>query len=143
MPRSASHARRWRGTRTAPSCGSWSAQHTGRRSTCSNGRRASRRQRAEMDTPMSNTMSRVGLLALGLSLATGGAGAAAGQGRIAERWAFEAGGSVRIAVPFGYIHVFGWDKDSLEVVAALAAGAGRFYSLGDRQVRKLGVERSA
>ncbi|HEU5261792.1 MAG TPA: hypothetical protein VFU41_10275 [Gemmatimonadales bacterium] len=92
---------------------------------------------------MANTMSRVGLLALGLSLATGGAGAAPGQGRIAERWAFDPGGSVRIAVPFGSVHVFGWDKDSLEVVAALAPGAGRFYGVGDHRVRKLGVETPA
>lgn len=90
---------------------------------------------------MSNTISRVGLLALGLSLVIGSS--AAGQGRIAERWAFDSGGSVRIAVPFGSVHVFGWDKDSLEVVAAFAAGAGRFYGVGDRRVRKLGVERSA
>ncbi len=81
----------------------------------------------------------VGWLGGALLIALGARGLA-GQGRVEERWEFDAGGSVRIMNPFGRVRVIGWDADSLAVSGRLAPGAGRFYAAGDARVRKLGVD---
>ncbi len=81
----------------------------------------------------------VGWLGGALLIALGARGLA-GQGRVEERWEFDAGGSVRIMNPFGRVRVIGWDADSLAVSGRLAPGAGRFYAAGDARVRKVGVE---
>jgi len=69
-----------------------------------------------------------------------GAGHAAAQQRVDERWAFDPGGSVRITNPFGRIRVIGWDAESLAVSGSLGPRAGRFYAAGDAHVRKVGVD---
>ncbi len=83
---------------------------------------------------MTRTLS---FLALALAF---GAGHAAAQQRVDERWAFDPGGSVRIMNPFGRIRVIGWDAESLAVSGTLGPQAGRFYAAGDARVRKIGVE---
>src|SRR5881396_263262 len=68
---------------------------------------------------------------------------AAGQEPVAEHWALDPNGAVRITCPFWKIRVRGWDAETLAVTARLERGAGRFSATGDAQVRTMEVTGSA
>src|SRR5881398_1989284 len=62
---------------------------------------------------------------------------AAGQEPVAEHWALDPNGAVRITCPFGKIRVRGWDAETLAVTGRLERGAGRLSATGDAHVRTI------
>src|SRR5437763_15436952 len=62
---------------------------------------------------------------------------AAGQEPVAEHWALDPNGAVRITCPFGKIRVRGWDAETLAVTGRPERGAGRLSATGDAHGRTI------
>jgi hypothetical protein len=84
--------------------------------------------------------SRPGALLAVLVLATAGAAPVSAQQKLERRFAVDSNVSIRITNTAGMTRLIGWDRDSIEVIGALAPGAS-FFGGGKGGFAKLGVER--